>query len=397
MIVRLILTGTSGVGKSSLLKRYVDDIFHEGSMMETKGLDYKSKVLRVDDSCKFIKFLIWDLAGNEVYRIINQRFLGRAHGIIVVFDVLNRDSFLSLPAHIENVKRESPSNSIIRLCANKTDAPIDNWKVSRQEFSRFADENYLTLIETSARSDDSVQLLFTGFCKELNLYIQETILSSAQPSGQPGDQPTISQQTSASTSTSSYSTFLNYGDIESSTIQSVSRADKRVADDSPPISSLSVNLKSHRRVVWSVFLSIIALLSFMALAHRTESGDVSAPKSDSSTPANHGEDGLGGSLSLDGAVDSGVHPSVSTSKSKAGPSIEAFSHSDIDKASTSENPIRVACIGDSITWGYGTSAPMYSYPSNLGRILGDRYSVHNFGEDGVTAQRISKSHFRILK
>ena len=60
-----------------------------------------------------------------------------------------------------------------------------------------------------------------------------------------------------------------------------------------------------------------------------------------------------------------------------------------DKAGSDK--VRIACVGDSITWGYGASTPSHSYPSVLGNLLGDKYLVRNFGVDGVTAQKISKN------
>ena len=61
----------------------------------------------------------------------------------------------------------------------------------------------------------------------------------------------------------------------------------------------------------------------------------------------------------------------------------------VESSDSSGSSHKIVCCGDSITWGYGASSPQHSYPANLGRLLGNKYIVKDYGEDGVTAQKVS--------
>jgi len=70
---------------------------------------------------------------------------------------------------------------------------------------------------------------------------------------------------------------------------------------------------------------------------------------------------------------------------------ESLTHSPAPTKSekSDKKNLKIACVGDSITWGFGATKPSDSYPSVLGELLGKKYTVRNFGVDGTTAQKIS--------
>ena len=89
-LFKLLLIGDSGVGKSSLLLRFSDDTY-ETNFNSTIGVDFKIKTVDLDD--KVVKLQIWDTAGQERFRTITSSYYRGAHGIIVVYDVTELDTF----------------------------------------------------------------------------------------------------------------------------------------------------------------------------------------------------------------------------------------------------------------------------------------------------------------
>merc|ERR1711898_6342 len=89
-LFKLLLIGDSGVGKSCLLLRFADDTYSE-SYISTIGVDFKIRTIEHDG--KRIKLQIWDTAGQERFRTITSSYYRGAHGIIVVYDVTELDTF----------------------------------------------------------------------------------------------------------------------------------------------------------------------------------------------------------------------------------------------------------------------------------------------------------------
>ena len=81
------MIGDSGVGKSNLLSRFVDNAFNMDSK-PTIGVEFATKTMAIDG--KSIKNQIWDTAGQERFRTITYSFYKQANGVIVTFDVTNR-------------------------------------------------------------------------------------------------------------------------------------------------------------------------------------------------------------------------------------------------------------------------------------------------------------------
>src|SRR3990167_8943734 len=92
-LFKILIIGASGVGKTCLLNRYVDNEFTE-SFISTIGVDFKIHRVYLDD--QVIQLQIWDTAGQDRFRTITRAYYRGAHGVIFVYDSSNRETFKTL-------------------------------------------------------------------------------------------------------------------------------------------------------------------------------------------------------------------------------------------------------------------------------------------------------------
>jgi len=163
-LFKLLLIGDSGVGKTSLLLRFADNKFLD-SFITTIGVDFKIKKMDVDG--KAIKLQIWDTAGQEKFRTITSSYYRGAHGIIVVYDVTNKESFLHVKGWLSDIDRYAQGNIKVQkmLVGNKSDLP--NREVTFKEAKAFADSLGIKFAETSAKQSDNVMEAFTTMVTEI--------------------------------------------------------------------------------------------------------------------------------------------------------------------------------------------------------------------------------------
>eukprot|EP01119_Soliformovum_irregulare_P025919 TRINITY_DN971_c0_g3_i1.p1 TRINITY_DN971_c0_g3~~TRINITY_DN971_c0_g3_i1.p1 ORF type:complete len:215 (+),score=40.07 TRINITY_DN971_c0_g3_i1:24-668(+) len=118
LLLKMLLIGDSGVGKSCFLLRYVEGAFTE-NFISTIGVDFKIKTLVVQG--KKIKLQIWDTAGQERFQTITTSYYRGAHGILVLYDVTNRVSFDNVKKWMEDIDRHAPPHVARMLIGNKSD------------------------------------------------------------------------------------------------------------------------------------------------------------------------------------------------------------------------------------------------------------------------------------
>ena len=100
-LLKLLLLGDSGVGKSSLLTQYVEDDFHD-VFISTIGIDFRNKTLEIDG--KRVKLRVWDTAGQERFRTLTAQFYRGSQGILMVYDITRRESFDNIGHWMKKIK-----------------------------------------------------------------------------------------------------------------------------------------------------------------------------------------------------------------------------------------------------------------------------------------------------
>ena len=164
-LFKVILIGDSGTGKTSILNKYINGIFTEKHLC-TIGVDFLMKTIKIDDC--YIKLQIWDTAGMERYKQITTSYYRGANSAIIVFDLSNKETFLSLCKWINLYHEYSNPNisKIIVIIGNKSD--IDKREVSYEEIQEVLITNPSILYyETSAKNGDNIQIVFESIVTRL--------------------------------------------------------------------------------------------------------------------------------------------------------------------------------------------------------------------------------------
>lgn len=162
-LFKLLLIGDSGVGKSCLLLRFADDTYTE-SYISTIGVDFKIRTIELDG--KTIKLQIWDTAGQERFRTITSSYYRGAHGIIVVYDVTDQESFNNIKQWLQEIDRYASENVNKLLVGNKCDLTTKK-VVDYTTAKEYADQLGIPFLETSAKNATNVEQAFMTMAAEI--------------------------------------------------------------------------------------------------------------------------------------------------------------------------------------------------------------------------------------
>jgi len=169
---KIVIAGNGGVGKSSLLHRYVAGQFNR-SYSVTIGADFASR--EVDMGDETIRLVIWDLAGQRRFHVVRDGFYRGAKVVILVFDITNRASWDDLPLWEEEVTQRVPDARIV-VVGNKLD--LNRERVIPHELAHlWAKQRRYGYVETSCATGAGVDDLFVG--------IAHLVTSFRRPSGAP--------------------------------------------------------------------------------------------------------------------------------------------------------------------------------------------------------------------
>ncbi|XP_055542622.1 ras-related protein Rab-35 [Wyeomyia smithii] len=161
-LFKLLIIGDSGVGKSSLLIRFSDNTF-SGSYITTIGVDFKIRTVSING--ERVKLQIWDTAGQERFRTITNTYYRGTHGVIVVYDVTNGESFANVKRWLQEIESNCDVVNKV-LVGNKNDDP-NRKVVITEDAERFANQMDIQLFETSAKDNINVEEMFLAITEQV--------------------------------------------------------------------------------------------------------------------------------------------------------------------------------------------------------------------------------------
>eukprot|EP00882_Tetradesmus_deserticola_P003552 GHRQ01003760.1.p1 GENE.GHRQ01003760.1~~GHRQ01003760.1.p1 ORF type:complete len:219 (+),score=97.91 GHRQ01003760.1:332-988(+) len=168
-LIKLLLIGDSGVGKSCLLLRFSEDSFTP-SFITTIGIDFKIKKIFLDN--KWVKLQIWDTAGQERFRTITSAYYRGAMGILLVYDVTDEASFNNIRNWMRNIEQHASDNVNKIIVGNKSDMADEKRAVPYAKGQALAQEYGMRFFETSAKDNSHVEEVFTSIAKDVMQRLQ---------------------------------------------------------------------------------------------------------------------------------------------------------------------------------------------------------------------------------
>eukprot|EP01127_Copromyxa_protea_P003276 TRINITY_DN1310_c0_g1_i8.p1 TRINITY_DN1310_c0_g1~~TRINITY_DN1310_c0_g1_i8.p1 ORF type:complete len:186 (-),score=22.96 TRINITY_DN1310_c0_g1_i8:213-770(-) len=161
---KVVLLGSSGVGKTSIVIRYVQSAF-AADQQATIGASFWTKRLHFVDNS--ITLQIWDTAGQERYRSITPMYYRGAQAAILVFDVTNIESFENAQSWIEELKQSTEEDLVLVIAANKADLPKAKWVITVEDIQRLVNSVGGSLFQTSAKLGTGIDEMFVDIAKQL--------------------------------------------------------------------------------------------------------------------------------------------------------------------------------------------------------------------------------------
>ena len=158
--IKIILLGESGVGKTNLINVAMGKEFNPSSHSSLTSSYYKSSI--EIDKKKYI-YILWDTAGQETYRSLNQFFIKNSKIVIFVFSIENKKSFEELDYWINCTKNELEGQYVTAIVGNKSDL-YNEQVVEEKDAKDYAQKNNMKIKFTSALSD---AIGFKNFLDEL--------------------------------------------------------------------------------------------------------------------------------------------------------------------------------------------------------------------------------------
>ena len=142
-LIKCLVVGDSGTGKSSLMMRFTDDVFNT-TYISTIGVDFKIKTMDFRD--KTVKFQIWDTAGQDRFRTITASYYRGSNAVILCYDITDKNTFQNINKWLEEVKNFSVGTPLLILCGTKTDLE-EKRVVSYEEAEEYAKINNMRFFE----------------------------------------------------------------------------------------------------------------------------------------------------------------------------------------------------------------------------------------------------------
>ncbi|GBB90386.1 hypothetical protein RclHR1_17310002 [Rhizophagus clarus] len=164
--LKILLIGNSNVGKSSLLLRFTEDTFlPQDEVAATIGVDFKVQDMRFEG--KKYKLTIWDTAGQERFRTLTSSYYRGAQGVILVYDVSNRETFDQLDNWFNELSTYCTNKDVVKMIVgNKVDKE-EQRVISRKEAEAYARKSHTLFLECSAKTRYGVKEAFEELVRKI--------------------------------------------------------------------------------------------------------------------------------------------------------------------------------------------------------------------------------------
>ena len=162
LIIKILIVGDPGVGKSNFIYRYIKDKF---SVNRLSTVGFESNIKEIEITERKVIVQLWDSAGQEKYKSITKNLFTRVQGIIILYDITNKKSFTNIQNWIKLIKETNDSIPYV-LAGNKCDL-INKRAVEEEEAIKFSQENNINFMETSAKQDINIISCVNSFVEKI--------------------------------------------------------------------------------------------------------------------------------------------------------------------------------------------------------------------------------------
>ena len=170
-LLKYVIIGDSGVGKSNILLKYINNTFSE-EFKATVGVEFGAKNLQVNG--RVYRIQIWDTAGQENFRSIARAYYKNSVCACIVYDITNRNSFNSIQSWIDDCTKQTPKTILYILIGNKNDLK-DRREVQYEEGAEFAKKRNMIFLETSAKTGNNINSIFDKTVNQIDKNIIDNI------------------------------------------------------------------------------------------------------------------------------------------------------------------------------------------------------------------------------
>ncbi|KAK7916347.1 hypothetical protein WMY93_012108 [Mugilogobius chulae] len=153
----------TGVGKSSIVWRFVEDSF-DPNINPTIGASFMTKTVQYQNELH--KFLIWDTAGQERFRALAPMYYRGSAAAIIVYDITKEESFQTLKNWVKELRQHGPPNIVVAIAGNKCDL-TDAREVPEKDAKDYADSIHAIFVETSAKNAINIHEVFIEISKRI--------------------------------------------------------------------------------------------------------------------------------------------------------------------------------------------------------------------------------------
>ena len=159
--INILLLGDISVGKTSFIYNFIYDKFTMNEISSAE-LDLKTSDRIIEH--KNIRVQLWDTVGQEKYKSVATNLILRAQGIIIVYDITNKDSYKNIKIWLDLVKENCDKKVPILIVGNKTDLEAQR-VIKKEDAKNFCKKKNYKYVETSCLNGNNIRKSVTKICK----------------------------------------------------------------------------------------------------------------------------------------------------------------------------------------------------------------------------------------